>query len=82
METKYKYFFLSVFLLMWTIFQAFVEFVTVLFLIYVLLFFFLAARHVDPAPTELNPSSLHWKVKSCPLDGQGSPEFWSFHLLP
>ena len=49
---------------MWTIFQVFIEFVTILLLFYVLVF--LATRHVGSylPDQELNPHPLHWKVKS------------------
>ena len=54
-------------------FKAFVEFVTILLLFYV--FWVLAKRHVrSQLPEEgANPHPLHWKVKSYPLNHQGSP---------
>lgn len=52
METEYKYsfFFFYFFLLMWTIFQAFVEFATVSSLIYVLLFWLRGMWNPAPQP--------------------------------
>ena len=57
---------------MWTVFEVFVEFVTIL-----LLFMsgFFTVRHVgSELPKEgLNPHPLRWKVKSSPLAHWGSP---------
>ena len=57
-----------------TIFKVFIEFVTILFLFYVLVF--LAMRHVGSHfPDQgLNPCPLLWKVKSSPLDHEGSSQ--------
>ena len=56
-----------------TILKVFIEFVTVLFLLF--MFWFLdheAHGNLTPQPgTE--PTPLHWKAKSSPLDLQGSP---------
>ena len=51
---------------MWTIFKVFIEFVTILLLVYVVIFFFFAERHVGSyiPHQRLNLHSLHWKVKS------------------
>ena len=68
------------FFLMWTIFQVFIEFITILFLFYILLI--LASRHVESQlPNQgLNPSLLHWKAKSQPTDWQGSPSLMYFEV--
>ena len=67
-----QFYFLKIFLI-WTIFKIFIEFVTLLLLFYVLVFW--------PQPTwdsllpkqGSNPDPEHWKVMSQPLDHQGSP---------
>ena len=41
---------MSFFFLMWTIFQVFIEFITILFLFYILLI--LASRNVEKIPTK------------------------------
>ena len=57
-------FFLKDFLLMWTIFKVFIEFVTILLLFYV--FSFLATRRVGSELSDqgLNLYRLLWKAKS------------------
>ena len=65
-----NFIFLKIFLI-WTIFKAFTEFV----IASVFCFGFLAAMHVGSLlPNQgSNPHPVRWKVKSQPLDHQGSP---------
>ena len=51
---------------MWTIFEAFIEFDTIVFLFYALPFFFFAERHVDILTPDQgsNQNPLQWKEKS------------------
>ena len=59
---------------MWTIFKVFIEFLGS----GGVLFWFLAMRHVrSQLPDQgSNLQPLHWKVKSQPLDHQGSSGLW------
>ena len=50
-----------------TIFKDLIKFVTTLFLFYIL-FFGRAARGISAAWPVTEPTSLHWKAKSQPLD--------------
>ena len=52
--------------LMWTIFKAFIEFVTLLFLFYVLVFWpgGMWDQDQDHSQPGSEPTSLHWKAKS------------------
>ena len=54
---------------MWTIFKVVIEFVTMLLLFYVLVFWPRGMWYLNSPNLHL----LHWKVKSHPLDHQGSP---------
>ena len=49
---------------MWTIFKVFIEFVTILFLFYVLFFFGHKACGILAPDKGSNLHPLHWKVKS------------------
>ena len=66
---------------MWAILKVFVDFVTVLFLFYVLgfFFFFFAVRHMGSQFPDQgsNPHPLHLKATSSPPDHQGSPCLFS-----
>ena len=60
---------------MWTIFKVFIEFVIVLPLFYILLFW--CQGMWDLNSPKSNPHPLYWKVRSKPLDHRASPT----HLL-
>ena len=62
---------------MWTIFKVFIELVTTLALFFNYWFFGRKARGILPPRPGIKLSSLHWKVKSYPLDHQGNP-CWDF----
>ena len=52
------------FFLMWTIFKVFIEFVTVLLLFYVLVFWPRGVWDLNSHDKVLNPHLLHWKATS------------------
>ena len=49
---------------MWAIFNVFTEFVTILLLFYVLVFWLRDTWDLNSPDQGLNPHPLHWKVKS------------------
>ena len=57
--------------------KSFVEFFTVLFLFYVLVFGHMACGILASRPG-IEPTLLHWKVKSWPLDHQGGLYYMFF----
>jgi len=57
---------------MWTILKVFIEFVTMLLLLFMLLFGHEACGILAPWPG-IKPTPLHWKVKAQALDDQESP---------
>ena len=67
---------------MWTIFKVIIEFVTILLVVYVLIF--LAISHVGSSLPDQG-SNLHplpWQAKSQPLDHEGSPRYVIFISSP
>ena len=58
---------------MWIIFQAFIESVVMLLLLFMFWYFGQEAYGILASRLGLNPHSLYWKMKSLPLDHQGSP---------
>ena len=68
---------------MWIIFKVFIEFVAILLLSYVLVFW--PRGMWDPSyPTRDQthaPHSLHWEMKSSPLVHQGSPFLFTYLFL-
>ena len=59
-----EHFFLRYFFWMWTIFKIFIEFVTILFLFYVLDFWARGMWDLSSLDQGSNLHPLHWKVKS------------------
>ena len=58
--------------------KIFIEFATILFLFYALVF--LATRHVGSQFPDQESNHLHWKVKSSHVDHQGSPPIRYFKV--
>ena len=67
--------FLFIYLLIWTIFKVFIEFVTILLLFYV---WVLVMWDLNSPIQGLNPHFLHWKAKSTELSGK--PQKPSFQV--
>ena len=66
--------YLSFFFLMYIIFKVVIEFITILFLLYVLVFFGPEAGGILAPQLGIESAPLHWQAESQPLDHQGSPQ--------
>ena len=63
---------------MWTIFKVFIEFVTILLPLYVLVFWPRGMWYPTSPARDRTCTPLHWKAKSQQLDCQGIPNIAFF----